>query len=161
MKKVLEAKAMQQLLNILLLSDTNGDFTFNEKETEKLMLRLRNCESLEIDEKELRKFIKKNNSVSLVMGLLRDMVHEQNSTFKSVTKKKKTIRPIKIACPKKFLSKERDNRNKKRARDIDRNKSIREGQAKDQEREILPSPSSPCVFVGTSFSDCFELNLCT
>ncbi len=81
MKKNLKASALQNVITVVLNSDMDRNFIFEEAEVEKLIENLKAINGLEMNEKRFRNLISENHgSVDAVVRILNDIVHRnQNS----------------------------------------------------------------------------------
>jgi len=71
----LKAKVIQDVLQILLKSDSDGDMHIGQNEVQILFLRLKMIDGLTFNEKKLKEKIQ-DQHVSKVMDLLRDMIND-------------------------------------------------------------------------------------
>lgn len=81
-KKNLKARVIQDVLQILLKSDSDSDMHIGENEIQILFLRLKMIDGLTFNEKKLKEKIL-DQHVSKVMDLLRDMINDDFDDGKS------------------------------------------------------------------------------
>lgn len=78
MKKNLKASALQNVITVVLSCDNDGDYTFNNKEVERLIDNLKAINGLEMDEMKFRSVISVNDgSVDAVVMILNDIINAQ------------------------------------------------------------------------------------
>lgn len=76
-KVILEREVMQNVLEALVLSDRNQDFSLNLGEKEMLMLRLSNVPGIEFDDGNFRKMVGDNDlNISHLMQMLRNLMDD-------------------------------------------------------------------------------------
>lgn len=78
MKTNLKASALQNVITVVLNSDNDGDYTFNNTEVETLIGNLKAINGLEMDEMKFRSVISVNDgSVDAVVMILNDIINAQ------------------------------------------------------------------------------------
>mmetsp|Transcript_2526 Transcript_2526/g.3830 ORF Transcript_2526/g.3830 Transcript_2526/m.3830 type:complete len:271 (+) Transcript_2526:322-1134(+) len=94
MQSNLRATVLQNLLSVIIKSDTDGDFSIDESEMDDLIKRLRNIGGVEINEEKFREAIMKgggnlNAVIDVAKKLLDDGDEEANEIFKITEEEKK------------------------------------------------------------------------
>ena len=76
----LKASALQNVITVVLNSDLDHNFVFDEEEVEKLIENLKAINGLEMNEERYRNLIAENqNSVDAVVMILNDIVQKKKS----------------------------------------------------------------------------------
>uniref|UniRef100_A0A7S0CC47 Uncharacterized protein n=2 Tax=Proboscia inermis TaxID=420281 RepID=A0A7S0CC47_9STRA len=79
MKESLQASIMADVMEMVLVSDRNGDFKLDANEVDHLILRMNSFEGLEFDDKEFRKVIQtKELDIQFIILLVKDMIDDSN-----------------------------------------------------------------------------------
>jgi len=86
-------------MEMVLVSDRNGDFKLDANEVDHLILRMNSFEGLEFDDKEFRKVIQtKELDIQFIILLVKDMIDDSNenkilkvNTEKFVRKKREKM----------------------------------------------------------------------
>ena len=87
MRKNLKASALQNVITVVLNSDVDSNFVFDEQEIEKLIENLKAINGLEMDEQRFRKLIADNNgSVDAVVKILNDIIHRRQNRGNEIFK---------------------------------------------------------------------------
>mmetsp|Transcript_36994 Transcript_36994/g.54321 ORF Transcript_36994/g.54321 Transcript_36994/m.54321 type:complete len:339 (-) Transcript_36994:231-1247(-) len=76
MKKICKSRALQILITLVLNSDTERNFSLNEKATQILLLRLKQIEYIHFDEEKIRKDLGTRPSVSHALYVVKNIVRE-------------------------------------------------------------------------------------
>ena len=85
MKQNLETDAMQNIITVVLNSDVDGDYKFDEDETEKLIDNLKAVNGIETNEVEFRKVLTaKNGSVDAIIDFLQDILNGNPNTHDGI-----------------------------------------------------------------------------
>lgn len=85
MRKNLKASALQNVITVVLNSDTDGNYTFDKDEIETLIVNLKSINGLELNEKRFRTIISENDgSVDGVVTILNDIVHNKKHDQESI-----------------------------------------------------------------------------
>ena len=101
MKKNVQANVLQNLLSVVLRSDTNQDLVMNETEITTLIRRLQNIAGVQVHEVKFRNAIQ-NQSISSIMtiiqNLLRPDIPESDRIFTFVKSSVTTTAPVRAAA---------------------------------------------------------------
>lgn len=77
MQKNLKASILQNLLSVVMGSDTDGDFMLDDDEVEQLVSHMKSINGCEVNEKKLREVIKeKGGAVDAIVDVIREVVNE-------------------------------------------------------------------------------------
>lgn len=87
MRKNVKEAALQNVITVVLNSDTDGDYIFNHREVEKLIANLKAINGLEMNEAKFRQVISDNDgSVDAVVTILDDIVRGNSNANESIFK---------------------------------------------------------------------------
>lgn len=80
MQKNLKASVLQNLLSVVMGSDTDGDFILDKDEVENLVSHMHSINGCNVNEKKLRQVIQeKNGAVDAIVDVIRDVINEGNA----------------------------------------------------------------------------------
>lgn len=76
MKQNLQTDALQNIMTVVLNSDVDGDYKFDEDETETFIDNLKAVNGIETNEEEFRRVLAENDgSVEAVIAILKDLLN--------------------------------------------------------------------------------------
>lgn len=87
MKKNVKAKALQNVITVVLNSDIDGDYSLNTNEVDSLIQNLKSINGLQMNEQGFRKIIKQNDgSVNAVVKILKHIMNDTGGNINDIFK---------------------------------------------------------------------------
>lgn len=84
MEKNLRTNVLQNLMTVIIRSDTDGDFTIDDDEISTLLLRLKQINGVHINEDKFRDIVTKTGGkIDAIMSMIKDLLDQDNSTSAS------------------------------------------------------------------------------